>query len=89
MSETWYEAWNGSVTAIEIESATEKMVTLRNGRRRKRDNWCPVFPTWQEAHQRLIDDSNTKIENYKLNLQREQSYLDRVKKLTPSDRAGK
>lgn len=52
--ETWFEVWMDRIQPVRIDKHTDACVWV-GGQRRNRWSWRSYFPTWDEAHQYLLN----------------------------------
>ena len=76
-----FEACMGKIETIEVAKETDKTITTSRGNRRfKNNSWCPIFDTWQQAHDWLIREAVESIESAQRQLKyAEKNYNDIIK----------
>ena len=75
-----FGACMGEIQTIEVTKETDKTIVTIGGNRRFRDNsWCPIFDTWQQAHEWLISKAVERMESAQRQLKyAEENYNDIV-----------
>ena len=76
-----FEACMGKIQTIEVAKETDKTITTPKGNRRFKDNsWCPIFDTWQQAHEWLMCKAVERMELAQRQLKyAEENYNDIIK----------
>ena len=82
-----FKCWSAGskIEAIEVLGQTESFVKLPNGRKdAKRSSGYNYFDTFQEAKEFLIRTAENKVESLRLQLERANMELDRVRGIKES-----
>lgn len=94
---TWFKAWFGKIAPVEVSKSTDKTVTVREYwrnspsadpvvRERKhlrQAGYEAYFPTWEEAHQHLLINAESKLLASRRALEVAQSEYGNVKGMKP------
>jgi len=84
MSEAWYRIAPRSVTASiteeMFEKSTDKFLVYEGGQRiSKSGAYSQYYPTWDEAHQKLLKSAEQELINARHALERAQGFHGNVK----------
>jgi len=74
--EIWYHATYGIIERVEVVKSTEKMLTLKNGRRVSKVSQCSYYAQSRasaktmlvEYYQDILDQAQNRLDNAELNL---------------------
>jgi len=87
--ETWYRARFDKLEAVEIVRHTNDFVILprddrgKERREAKVSEWSNYFVTWQEAHDYLMAQAQSKVDSLRVQLQRANGALGNIKGMEP------
>lgn len=81
----WYEASFGTITPVKVSKTTDKTVTVTSGmmksvRRKESDN-SAYFPTWEDAHNFLMNQADIGVISARERLHLANAYYGNIKGL--------
>jgi hypothetical protein len=73
------------INPVEVDRVTDSSIWIKDNprRRAKYGQWDNYYPTWQDAHARLLSIANNKVKASTAQLQQAQTYAEKVVALRP------
>lgn len=78
---TWYRTWLAfnEIVPVEIERSTENSVWIKERRVQRTGSYQEYWPTWEEAHARLVKAAEDDLVQARLALQRAEGRLGNIR----------
>lgn len=84
--ETWFKAshsWRPIIEAVQVDRVTEASVFIGQSRASRFTQHSGYYPTWQEAHDRLMRWADSEVKTARLRLDHANSTQGNVKGMKP------